>query len=648
MVLRFLSVSILAFLLLTPLLKLTSETIEKPIIIVGVDNSSSIIMTKDSSFYRNEFPKRLADLIQQLRKKYQTEVYSFGDKTEKGFRGDYSHKQTDIAAFFSEMEDRYANRNVGAIILASDGIYNRGTDPYYQVGKTPFPLYTIALGDTTFKKDICIKKISCSKNVFLGDKFPVELMIEMDKCKDIHTLVTITNGAQVVFNKEISASSEQTLKKTDLLLDALKTGIQRYQVRVDPVEGEANKVNNNQDFYVEVFDSRVKVAILFNTPHPDITALCQALDGTGRYQVELINSNDRMMSEGKKYDLFIAYQIPSSVSPGNLFPFEKTDRPYLYILGTQTDFNAFNKLETGLTINASKLSFSEAQPLPNNDFSLFTMNDADPKWITGYPPLLAPFGEYETRQLTDVLCYQKIGNSTTKIPLILFARNGEKKTGIIAGENIWRWRLSNFFQRSTFEPFDEIINKIAQYLTVREDKSFFRVKVNQKINENENVVFEAGLYNASYELVNEPEVTLTITDAGQKSFPFVFSKTEKAYYLNAGLFPPGNYTFHAMTRLGNFSYEKNGTFMVIPINVESLNLVADHSLLLRMADSHSGVMVNPLNLNELVRKINVQEEIRSVSFLQKQYIDLIGNPWLFLLILIILTTEWGLRKRSGL
>src|SRR5207244_30183 len=50
-VLRFLLVSLLAFLLLSPLIKNISYEKEKPIVIIAQDNSESIVVNKDSAFY---------------------------------------------------------------------------------------------------------------------------------------------------------------------------------------------------------------------------------------------------------------------------------------------------------------------------------------------------------------------------------------------------------------------------------------------------------------------------------------------------------------------------------------------------------------------------------------------------------------------
>lgn len=53
---RFVLVSLIAFLLLSPLLKMSSHKVEKPVIVIAQDNSMSVVLNEDSAFYRTEYP----------------------------------------------------------------------------------------------------------------------------------------------------------------------------------------------------------------------------------------------------------------------------------------------------------------------------------------------------------------------------------------------------------------------------------------------------------------------------------------------------------------------------------------------------------------------------------------------------------------
>jgi len=78
---RFIVVSIIAFLLLSPFFQSSEKTIEKPIIIVARDNSESIIFNKDSSFYRNAFQQKMKDLTNKLSAQFTVKELCFDSKT---------------------------------------------------------------------------------------------------------------------------------------------------------------------------------------------------------------------------------------------------------------------------------------------------------------------------------------------------------------------------------------------------------------------------------------------------------------------------------------------------------------------------------------------------------------------------------------
>lgn len=643
-VLRFTAVFLISFLLLSPLIKKRSETIDKPLIIFAQDNSLSVALSKDSAFYRKEYPNAVRKLQEDLLKKFDVAMLSFGERISPELKTDFSEKITDMAALVEDVNTRYANRNIGALIIASDGIYNRGSNPYYAAQKIRFPVYTVGLGDTSIHRDIILKKITCNHSVFAGDKFPVEIAVSADKCAGEKSEIKVMKGNQVLFSKILQFAGERDFQKINLILEAREKGIMQYHVAIRPLDKETTIKNNDRNFFVEVFDTRQKILILYQSPHPDVAALKHALENTAKFEVTESKLDD-FTQPAENYDLVILYQLPSGNS--NLKKFTGSRASLLYILGTQTSLDEFNSLKTGLVVTSDKNNYTESLPGLNESFALFTVSKEIKDVLKNVPPLISPFGMYQYSPMTDILLWQKMGNVQSRMPLLMFVQLSGKKTGFITGENLWKWRLSDYLQNGNHTAFDEFMNKIVQYLSVKGDQSFFRIKCENTFQENENVEMEAEVYNESYELINENDVNLAITDEKNKSYPFVFGKTEKGYYLNAGSFPPGNYKFSASVKVGKNFFHQKGEFIIAPLNLEELLTTADFNILYRIAKAHDGELFSPHDLDGLVKKIGQREDIRPVSYFQKRYSDITGNIWVFLLILSLLTVEWFMRKRSG-
>lgn len=646
--LRCIVITFLSFFLLSPLLKNISRTVEKPIIIFAQDNSESVVAGKDSAYYKSDYLKNISDLVSSLSGKYDTNVYSFGDRIKSGFNFDFKEKQTDIASVFDEIEKRYINRNVGAVIIASDGLYNKGQNPAYNSTQNNFPVYTIALGDTTVRKDVILSKILHNRIAYLGNKFPIEIQLAAKQLTGKITTCTVSKGKDVLFSQQIILSGNDFLTSIPLQLDATESGLQRYTIKLSRVDGEVSYSNNVQDIFIDVLDSRQKILILAEAPHPDIAAIKNALESNENYEVNSVLISDfNVLQPG--YNLVILHQLPSVKNKLDrlIADINKTNTSVLFILGTQVSIPLFNKAQEDLTISSLEGKFNDALPVLSKDFSLFTISDALRSYSSKLPPLQSPFGSYKVTNSASVLFNQKIGLIETPQPLMLFAQSEEKKTGIICGEGIWRWRLQYFSEHGNHEVFNEFINKTVQYLSSKTDKSFFRLVSKNNFYENEAVEFEAEVYNDSYELINEPEVSIVITDTDGKNFPFTFNKTTNGYVLNAGSFPVGNYRYSAKVTVGSKVYSEKGEFSVSALQMETTNIIADHQLLYSLVRKSGGEMIYPDQTGKLAELLNTNKDIKPISHSEKKLADMINLKWVFFLILILLSLEWFVRKING-
>jgi hypothetical protein len=642
---RFLAITLLSFLLLSPLLKTVNREVEKPVIIIAQDNSESITAGKDSAFYKSDYKKGLQKLIEQLNDKYDVRLYSFADKIKEVSTADsiaFNEKQTDISAFFDEIETRYANRNTGAIILATDGLYNKGQSPIYASGKIKTPIYTIALGDTTVKKDIVLQKVEHNRVAYLGNKFPIEVVINAKQLKGKTTTLIVAKGDATLFTQNINFGSNTFTTTIPVYLDAKETGLQRYKIKLSTLDEELNKNNNYRDVFIEVLDAKQQIVILSAAPHPDVAALKESIEKNQNYEVEsyTIDNFDKPI---KKYNLAILHQLPNSQTTASkiLNDIKAADIPVWVFTGAST------VLKNDLSITSSNAKTNECEAVLEQNFSLFTISDELRNAIKKFPALQSPYGNYATENNGNALFYQRIGVVDTKTPLMYFSTFGDSKTALFMGEGIWKWRMQDFAMNSNHNVFDEFVSKTVQYLSVKVNKSFFKVLGKTNFMENEAIELEAEVYNESYELINTPEVNITIKNEEGKSFPFSFNKVSNAYRLNAGMMAVGEYKYEARVKVGEKLYTQRGEFSISALQVELTNTIADHQLLNTLSKKHSGELFFPQNLDQLAETISKREDIKSVSYTQNKLSDLINLKWIFFILLALLSIEWFMRKRNG-
>ena len=374
---RFISVCILALLLLEPLIEIENQIIEKPFLVIAHDNSESLLVNKDSAFISSDYLIALSSFKEKLEEKYEVKSFTFGEEVKAGLEIDFTDKQTGVSEFIEELYTRYYGRNLGAVILASDGIINQGANPLYEIKKIKHtPFFTVALGDTLVRKDLILNNIVHNRLAYKGNDFPVEIIVKGNQFEGSKAKVSITKDGVVLFSEKVFFETSSDIITLSLLLEAKSSGKQRYVVNVEELAGELTYVNNKREFYIDILDNKQEILILAKTPHPDIAAIQSALEKNINYEVssELV---DNFEGEAKNYNLVIFHQLPTGNKQQNTVVDRiiKTGVSSLFILGSGTDYNQFNNYNLGLQligaygVNNVTASFS---PL----FSQFTVTES--------------------------------------------------------------------------------------------------------------------------------------------------------------------------------------------------------------------------------------------------------------------------------
>jgi hypothetical protein len=641
---RFLLVSILAFLLLSPFIKTLFNKVEKPVIVIVQDNSSSVLLNKDSAFYRNEYIQQMQGLVKELETDFEVKAYTFGDQMTEGLTINYAEKITNLSNVFDELTHKFYNRNVGALILASDGIFNQGSNPVYSTAVN-YPVYTVAMGDTSMKKDINLKEVTHNKLTFLGNQFQLEIEAEMLQCNQESTALTIFHNGVELFNKKFESNLPYYKVSENVLLEAKEVGVQHYKIVFSKLDGEVSYENNVKDVYIEVLDGRQNVLILATSPHPDIKALKLSIENNENYKVthQLINEFDGNI---EPYSLVVVHQFPVAMSAGFKKVIESNISKW-YVLSSGSAMSNFNSIETGLSITQSGNKMNEIVGAAAANFPLFTLSESTIKRIKLFPPVVGPFGNYSLKTNGYTLLNQQIGSVETEDPLLVFFQNTGNKSAVFAGEGLWKWRMQDFLKNKNHEAFDELINKTVQFLSVKEDKSKFRIFTKNIYFENEEIRFNAELYNDSYELNNEPEININVSGVNGEEYKFVFNRTSNAYILNAGILPAGSYTYVAQTKLGAKDYSEVGKFQIKALMLESNNTMADHQLMQNIGEKFGGELYYPNQLKELSAAIVTNNDIASIIYEENDLKELIDLKWIFFVLMILLSLEWFFRKRNG-
>ena len=103
-VLRTLMVSLVVLLLFNPLIRQKFSSVETPTIILAHDNSSSIVLCKDSAFYKNDYQTQFEALRKDFNADFQVDEYLFGEEVRDFDQLDFSDQLTDLSSLLNTLD----------------------------------------------------------------------------------------------------------------------------------------------------------------------------------------------------------------------------------------------------------------------------------------------------------------------------------------------------------------------------------------------------------------------------------------------------------------------------------------------------------------------------------------------------------------
>lgn len=639
---RFAILWLLFLLIVNPIFETKKQKTQKPILFFAQDNSSSMLYGTDTNYLKNEYPKKVKKLLSDLEKKYEIRMMSFGKKVKLSDKLSFDEEYTNFTPVFELIDNQYFSSNIGALIIASDGIFNQGENPLYAAAKTNIPIYTLAFGDTVLHKDAFIKKIDYNKENFVGNRTPIAIHIVANKLKNSNLKLEIIKNNQVVQEKKIKVSTSNYFEKISFLLKNEKVGLHRYNIKLVPIADEFSKKNNEREIVIKTHDKKEKILLVQHTWHPDVGAFKRVIDDNKAYHLDIKNAKDEVKNINE-YSLIILHQLPSNNYDIStlLKNITKQQKSVLFVLGEKTSVNALNTLQMGFSISDFKNIFDYTNAGANNQFSLFNLEGV-PEDLSFLPPLSVPFANYPNLSKSMVMFYQVVGNIKTEKPLIFFSENASQRVGIIAGEGIWRWFLAEYAQHQNQQVSKEIVQKTLQFLMIRQQKKSFIVELPNE-NYETGVRITAKIYNKSHELITYPQIEFTVFDKQKRKYTHIFQKADMDYFLNLKL-PIGEYKFEAKTKVGDEEFKQKGEFVVQASQLEKQNLQADFHLLYNLAKQNGGKMYLPKELDKIKTAIENNPSVKNINYTVEQSEALIDKKLIFLLLIILLTSEWFLRK----
>ena len=267
----------------------TTTKVIKPQLAVLADNSSSLKDKVDLS----DFNKNIQEISEDdaLSDRFFTNTYQFGDRFKKIDSLDFKDRKTNIYEGLNTLSDLYSSDNL-AVVLLTDGYQNYGPDFANYANNQGISIYPIAIGDTASYRDLKINRINNNDYSYLGNEFPVEILVNYDGASKINSQLKITNNNKVLFSKKITLDKDKKSTIINAKIKAENAGLQKYEVSLAPIDDEKNIKNNKRNFQIDVIDDQAKILLLTSIIHPDLGALKKSLETNEQREVIIKTADD--------------------------------------------------------------------------------------------------------------------------------------------------------------------------------------------------------------------------------------------------------------------------------------------------------------------------------------------------------------------
>jgi hypothetical protein len=635
--LRFLSVFVLLLLLINPKFTFTSYTIEKPNLVLAVDDSESIKhLTQEDTL--NSIQEKLKS-NEKIKQRFELVQYNFGNDLKAGENNKFNESETNIFSALESIKELFRGKET-AIALISDGNQTSGRNYQYFKPDDKTDIYPVLVGDTTQYLDLELSRLNVNSYAFLNNRFPVEAFISYSGEESINTNFVIKAGENAIYSKNISLDSENNSTIIQAELPASKLGVLSYEAEIVPLETEKNRANNAKSFAVEVIDERSKILLISAIPHPDLGAIKKAVETNKQRQLDIKYIQDDLLNI-KDYQLVILYQ-PTSGFTSIFQDLDGNNQNYLIISGTKTNWNFLNSIQDFVRKDFTNQT-QEIFAVKNPNFNQFQFEEVG---FPEFPPLEDKFGKIsvESNNLESIY-FQEIENVETSQPLIAIQGSGQNKTAFIFGENIWRWRSASFLENKSFEKFDNFFGKLIQNLASAKQRERLTLDYKSFYYENESVKITASFFDQNYQFDPNANLNISVADSiGNMESQFILKNN--VYEVDLGSLAPGTYSFK-ITEAGS-RISRSGSFEVIAYNMEQKFISANKNAMEDLAENSKTKVYYPNQIQELIDSLLSNDKYKPIQKSRQKNVPLVDWYYLLFLLVSILAAEWFFRKYKGL
>ena len=660
LILRGISLIIALFLLLQPRFKWTeTNTIELDWNFY-VDNSVSIGYHPALSL--QTIKSELSQLVFNLNKQdVSPYLYSFSESVSAldnvqswNGKGSSTNLGSVISHIVSDQE-----KLAGATII-TDGQINQGLDPSQLIQKVEVPVYTLGIGQSTPLVDLSIQSIDAPTVAIKGEDLRINVTINSTGDMKERVNVILYHGKKMLGSRYLQTEGFGSRAQARFMFTPSNLGENEYRVKVSTVSQEINIENNQQKFFVTILKDRYKVALITGSPSFNTSVIKRYIRKYPRVELDHFVSRKNGYLPSLKsfwsrpYELIIFDNYPlKELSSKTQRIFSKKigaeKSSLLWLLGGNvTEKSASSiipffhlRMNDQIQTGEKTLWYMTTEALSRNIFQGLELNDGLDFW-QNFPPILASYNFESTNDEIVAIAYNQ---GSDAVPLMFLGEKQGIRSAVWASPEFAtiHHRLSGTNYSKTFP---ELWTRLFSWLlkTSGDKNLYFRLN-KESYQQGEEIIITGTSIGNKNGSKNQAFITTQNDSLEINSAELRFNPESKRWEGNIWASKPGKYSYEISIQDGSAPpVKQNGRFIVEESQIELNEVALNSPLLKNLSMKTNGAYYPWASRAELFNKVlprERQEKInRSTRFNEKS--------WVLVILIVLLTTEWIIRKRIGL
>jgi len=681
--------ALLLVLLWQPAILVAELRPQQNIIAVLVDDSRSMSIPDNGTTREAQAIKALGGgVLDELQKKFQVRVYRLDRQISRvpkleDLKISPPAPATRIGDSLKQLAGEAADLPIGAVVLLSDGANNSGgidLDTISMFRSRRIPVHTVGFGAEQVAHDVEINDVAVAPRALADSRLAAKVSLHQRGYAGEKAMLTVRDGAKVLAGRQIALAGDGATQNETLLFNAGDAGAKTLQFSVDPLPGEENRDNNSVSRLVNVESAKIRILYV---------------EGEPRWEYKFIRraeQDDRLVtivsmlrtSENKIYRQGI--DDPKELADG--FPSRAEDLfGYQAIVIGSVEANYFTAAQKELIQQfvdrrgGGLLFLGGRASLADGGWAASTLGDLlpvtlpakkgtfhrDPATVSltsaGADSIVTrlvedPAANVERwKKLPYLMDYQEAGTpkpgavvlaemtaADRKMPLLITENYGRGRTAVLATGGTWRWQMSQPLEDQTHEEFWQ---QLLRWLATDTPGRVVASVPNQMMFDDGRVQFSAEVRDKTYLPAADAHVEAHILGPGGAAAQIEMTpdpNTPGVFHAEWSADNPGTYLTEVIATRDKDELGRDVlNFARMDGVAENFHTEQNRALLEKLSAETGGRYWTPQDFSRLPGEISYSEAGITVRDTK----ELWNMPIIFLLLLLLPSAEWLLRRKWG-